>query len=125
VEIRAIRGLGEYPGNVQAHDTVAQLLLAADPTSRGTKVILLRAAIEALGNLAKKGHETPGDVDLLTPLLSHPSRDIRASVAHALGDLCDTGAVVPLRNRFLQETAGGQVQLAISEALRVLGTCGL
>jgi HEAT repeat protein len=134
LQIHAIRGLGEYPGIDAAHQTLTSPLLlppALDPNgvpqwvATGTQVVIMRAAIEALGNLAKQGHETPGDAALLAQFLNHPSRDVRATTASALADLCDTDAILPLRTRFAQEPIGGQVQLAISEALRVLGTCTL
>ncbi len=124
VQIHAIRGLGEYPSIPQAHDTLVLVMQLQPVTNRGTAVVILRAALEAIGNLATVGHETPGDVDLLVPFLAHPSQDIRVTAARSLADLCDTAAISPLRARLVQENVN-QVQLAISEALRVLGSCAL
>jgi HEAT repeat protein len=78
-------------------------------------LLILRAAIEALGAL-----EIGTDVPVLSPLLDHPSQDIRATTANALGDLCNNAAIEPLRVRYSEETVP-QVQLAISQALRLLG----
>ncbi|MDB4954238.1 MAG: hypothetical protein JWO36_1807 [Myxococcales bacterium] len=86
---------------------------AAWPHS-GADLLLLRAAIESLGLL-----KVSTDVDLLTPLLDHPSRDIRATAARALRDLCNPQATNPLRVRYAHENLD-QVRLAISDALRVL-----
>jgi HEAT repeat protein len=81
--------------------------------------LLLRAAVEALG-IARTGN--PDDVPRLVPYLDHPSRDIRAATARALRDMCNTGAIVPLRTRYQNEQVD-QVRLAISTALRDLGQC--
>jgi HEAT repeat protein len=75
----------------------------------------MKAAIEALGVL-----RIPDDVSILLPQLDHPSRDIRASAAHALRDLGNTQAIPTLRARYQQEQVQ-QVRIAISDALRVLG----
>lgn len=124
VRLRAIHALGKYcltlspppkcsssdPAHVALHDLVAGTAGA----KVGSDVLVLRAAVEAIGPL-----EVQTDLDILLPLLDHPSRDIRASTAHALRDLCNTGAINPLRVRYQHESTD-QVKLAISEALRVL-----
>ena len=81
----------------------------------GSDVLMLRAALEAIGVL-----RYPQDMDLLLPHLQHPSRDIRATAARALRDLGNTNAIGPLRARYADEEFD-QVRLAISDALRVLG----
>jgi HEAT repeat protein len=88
-------------------------------------VVLLRSAIEAFGALGTLGATGSGDDQYLIPLLSPssaPSQDIRAAAALALGNLCDPDAIQALRTQFGQENVP-QVQYAISEALRVLGSC--
>lgn len=129
VQLRAIRDLGEYPNEPGAHDALSHMLV--DPTSdaRGAKVLLLRSAVEAFGALIGGGGAQPGDINVLLPappsssLINHASQDIRAATARALGELCDSGAITPLRNQLGVESTP-QVQFAISAALRVLGSCG-
>jgi len=90
--------------------------------STGKVILLLRAAIEAIG-VAKAG---TGDVSLLVGFLDNPSRDLRAAAAFALRDLCEQAAVAPLRARYnieMGSTGVPQVRLAISAALRDLNTC--
>lgn len=121
VQIRAIRALTHYCkapcGTHEAHTTLASV--ATTPryrnARRGSDLLVLRAAIEALGVL-----RIPGDISLLIPLLDHPSRDIRATTAHALRDLGNTQAIPALRARYQQEQSQ-QVKIAVSDALRVLG----
>jgi HEAT repeat protein len=122
VQLRAVRVLPQYcnlpcPAADPAHTTL--VTLATTPryrdSRRGSDLLVLRAAIEAIGVL-----RVPDDVSLLIPQLEHPSRDIRAATARALRDLGNTQAIVPLRARYTQEQVG-QVRLAISDALRVLG----
>jgi hypothetical protein len=123
VQIRAVRALIHYCQTTPcgesdpAHLTLREIaLLPKYKDSRfGSDLLVLRAAIESLGVL-----QVPMDVDILVPQLQHPSRDIRAAVARALRDLGNTQAIVPLRARYNIETSE-QVQLAISDALRVLG----
>ena len=101
------------------------MLSSVSPTDPdGKSILLLRATIEAIG-IAKSGRTE--DVDLLTAFLNNPSRDIRAATAFAMRDLCLQAAVNPLREQYNRENLPGgvpQVRLAISAALRDLGTCG-
>lgn len=121
VQLRAIRALTHYClapcGTSEAHQTLETV--ATTPryrdARRGSDLLVLRAAIEALGVL-----RIPGDVSILLPQLDHPSRDIRAAAAHALRDLGNTQAIPALRARYQQEQVK-QVAIAISDALRVLG----
>jgi hypothetical protein len=119
VRLRAIYALVNYcsPCSVTdaAHQTLAGLISANANVLSGSQLLILRAAIEALGAL-----EIGTDVPVLSPLLDHPSQDIRATTANALGDLCNNAAIEPLRVRYSEETVP-QVQLAISQALRLLG----
>ncbi|MBL0218500.1 MAG: HEAT repeat domain-containing protein [Myxococcales bacterium] len=123
VQIRAVRALIHYCATTPctdpdpAHTTLVQIAIAPRyrDSRSGGDLLVLRAAIESLGAL-----RVPGDASTLILQLQHPSRDIRASVARALRDLGNTQAITPLRARYNIETSK-QVQLAISDALRVLG----
>lgn len=125
VRLRAIRALPQFCpltscNNTMLHDTLVALIGSVAPGDRGGQTLLmLRAAVEALG-VAKSGD--PNDVSLLVPLLDNPSRDIRAATARAMRDLCDGAAIPPLRARYQNEPLE-QVRLAISAALRDLGQC--
>ena len=89
----------------------------------GSPVLILRAAIESLGALAAGGgHAQPGDAALLVSHLDDESRDVRATTARALGELCDTTAIDPLRAARRWRPCR-RSSSAISEALRVLDTC--
>jgi hypothetical protein len=100
-----------------AHQSLTTLIAQTRVATAGAPLLVLRAGIETLGTM-----RVAGDVSTLVPLLDHPSRDIRASTAKALQDLCNTQASSPLRVRYARE-ASEQVKLAISEALRILGQC--
>lgn len=124
VQLRAIRTLPTYcpttaPCSGTAHDTLVQLVAAyeliAVPTPRD--LLRLRATIEALGLAG-----VPDDEALLAGFLDHISRDVRATTAKALGTLCNTRAIQPLRTRSAAELSL-QVKLAISAALRDLANC--
>jgi hypothetical protein len=115
IQLRAIRALTHYPG-ATTHDALVTLLQRYQAASTGSDLLLLRAAIEALGLL-----QTAADLDQLVPFLEiEASRDLRATTAHALRDLGNPAAIEPLRARYRRERTA-QVRLAISEALRVLG----
>lgn len=127
VRLRAIHGLAVYcttpgvscPGGSPAHDTLAALVTTNAGAQSGADLLVLRAAIESLGPL-----DVPDDLDhqpgpQLVTLLNHSSRDIRAATARALGQLCNTAAINPLRVRYQNESTD-EVKLAISAALRIL-----
>ena len=127
VRMRAIRALPHFCtppcANTTPHATLVELLPSSQTAASGQEVLLRRAAIEALG-VMRSGD--PNDVSRLVAYLSHSSRDIRAATAFALRDLCDADAVPYLRNRYNDEMGPmgvPQVRLAISAALRDLGTC--
>lgn len=121
VQLRAIRALTHYckdPCSThEAHLTLVEV--ATTPRYRdavaGTDLLVLRAALEAIGVL-----RVQDDVTVLVPQLEHPNRDIRATAAHALRDLGNPDAIPTLRIRY-QNEGTGQVKSAISDALRVLG----
>jgi len=123
VRVRAIHGLGKYCASPcdetdVVHASLTTLISETRNETLGEPVVLLRAAIETLGSLRVKD-----DAALLTGLLDHPSRDIRAATARALRDLCNNQASTALRVRYTAEPTE-QVKLAISEALRILQQCG-
>lgn len=127
IRLRAIRALPQFCmppcAGSAPHQTLVVLLQSVPADQEGKSILLLRATIEAIG-IAKSGD--PDDVLRLTKFLENPSRDIRAATAFALRDLCLQSAVTPLRNRYTTEilpTGVPQVRLAISAALRDLGTC--
>lgn len=129
VQLRAIRTLPSYcpsagPCGVGTltHDTLANIVDAYDVGGTATPrdVLRLRAAIEALA-LAGRTAGLDADVTRIAQFLGHTSRDIRAASAKALRALCNTQAITPLRVRLQSETVD-QVKLAISAALRDLGT---
>lgn len=139
VRVRAIHGLGKYcpdpcSDNELAHKSLTTLIEQTRNETLGEPVVLLRAAIETLGTLRVTSDVYgEGDVDVngdgvlwkgLLALLDHPSRDIRGATTRALRDLCNNQAVTPLRVRYTNEPTE-QVKLAISEALRILGQCGM
>ena len=129
VRLRAIRALPQFClpacNGTPTHQSLLTLLHSVPSTEpEGKTILLLRATIEAIG-IAKSGNVQ--DVNDLVPFLSNPSRDIRAATAFALRDLCLQAAVNPLREQYNEEmksTGVPQVRLAISAALRDLGTCG-
>jgi HEAT repeat protein len=117
LKIRAYSALRHF-GNT-ADSAVAQAALEAaldqyKDTGTGTELLYLRASMLAL---AEVGLEL--SVPNLISLLAHPSRDIRAACAQALGITGSSAAIQPLRDRALVEPEL-QVQLAIADALFVL-----
>jgi HEAT repeat protein len=119
IRIRTLHALSSYctspcGSGDPAHVALTEFIKTNEDDQTGTTIVMLRGAIEALGP-----QRYANDLSLLEPLLSHPSRDIRAATAHALRDLCNTDAITPLRVQQAQESSD-QVRLAISEALRVL-----
>jgi HEAT repeat protein len=119
IRLRAISALPPYyDGSAGSNDPVHIALVAVitDNASQlaGADLVVLRAAIESLGTL-----KFPDDIGVLAPLLNHPSRDIRAAAARALGELCNTSAINDLRVRYQNESTD-QVKLAISATLRIL-----
>ena len=127
VRLRAIRALPQFCPTSCAgstpHASLVNLLASLPNDGAGKTILLQRAVIEAIG-IARSGDAN--DVARIVPYLDSPSRDIRAAAAFALRDLCNPSAVTPLRNRYNVEMGPmgvSQVRLAISAALRDLGTC--
>jgi hypothetical protein len=127
VQLRAIRALPAYCpaapapcGTSPVHQTL--LLLVADygdSPHAPQDIMRLRAAAEALGATRS---QLDGDVAALTPLLEDKSRDVRATVVRALGNVCNRTALVPLSNRYQNEETE-QVRRAIRTAVGDLQQC--
>jgi HEAT repeat protein len=119
IRLRAIHALVNYPDQTTpaiAHDALAALINPNPNATTGSQLLIVRAAIEALGQVGTAGQDT----SVIASYLDDNSRDVRAAAALALRDLGDSTAVCALRTR-LQHEAIPQVRLAISAALRVLG----
>ena len=123
VQLRSVRALIHYCATspcAKADPAHMTLVAIADnpiygSARTGSDLLVLRAALEALGAL-----KVPDDVDRLAAQLQHPSRDIRAVAARALRDLGNTQAIPALRARYNIEQVE-QVKTALSDALRILG----
>jgi hypothetical protein len=131
IRLRAIHALGKYcpampcVAGDTAHVSLQIVIDANRSATSGPNVLLLRAAIETLGamRITDDASYLIGNNGLNPSLLDHPSRDVRASTAAALANICNTSvATNPLRVRYSHEQTE-QVKLAISEALRILGQC--
>ncbi|MCP4449278.1 MAG: HEAT repeat domain-containing protein [Myxococcales bacterium] len=121
LRIRAFRSLGQYDGNPQRATAASALRRAiADygAESSGTKLLYLRASMLSLAAI-----DGGNAVSNLVTMLGHPSRDIRAACAQALGITGVAAAIQPLRARDLIEPEE-QVRLAIADALFLLGSKG-
>jgi hypothetical protein len=122
IRLRAIHALVHYCqapclDSDPAHTALTGLLASNGSARAGADLLILRASVDSLGPM-----QVQNDVQQLTSFLSHPSRDIRATAARALGALCNNTAVPALRDRY-QEESTDQVRIAISDALGVLATC--
>jgi HEAT repeat protein len=112
LRIRAYRALSLYPGSQTAaalHDAVAEHISVA-----GVDTLYLQAAMSSLARI-----DGEGAVPSLGPMLDHPSRDVRAAAATALGET-GSGDAIPLLRARLPLEAVIQVRLAIADALRAL-----
>ncbi len=146
IQLRAIRALPLYcpagvgtcgPG-IDGHDTLVALITryrdATEPSQAPQNALRLRAAAEALG-ATRSG--LPEDVDLLITLLGqteptgdgndaeivpgHPSLDVRAAAARALGQLCNSDATSLLFPHLMDPAA--QVRNQVSAAIDRLRQC--
>ena len=123
--LRAIHALSTYCAamsgsacdNDPAHVTLTGLISTNGSAQSGADLLILRGAVESIGLM-----RDPNDEGVLANLLNHPSRDIRATAALALGALCNAAAINPLHQRLTNESTD-QVKLAISAALRMLSAC--
>lgn len=122
VVLRAIRALPSYcpkpcvSGSVR--DTLVSLIIEAKSQHTPQDLLRLRASIESLGVT-----RSVTDFNILTPLLTHPSRDIRASAARALLNICNVAAKDDLKKSYDAEMIT-QVKNEMSAALQALdGQC--
>jgi hypothetical protein len=126
IRLRAIHALAKYCTSMPctdgdpAHLAVTTVIADNQHEVSGPRVLLLRAGVETLGAMRVRND----DIGILIPILDHSSRDIRASTAKALADICGNPppTINALRTRYAHEPTE-QVKLAISEALRILGQC--
>jgi hypothetical protein len=107
------------------HDTAIGIINAyvaavkASTPTTPTDLIMMRAAVETLGaaNVVQ-----PTDVDVLTGMLSNPSRDIRASVVKTLRTSCSSDALTAIQA--LQRTEQSkQVLGELNTAQQTLTAC--
>jgi hypothetical protein len=138
IQLRAIRALPTYcppaaaicgPGT-PSHDTLVALIQRyANPPNAATApadLLRLRAATEALGATRSA---LAADVDVLLSLLGdadkqlygHPSLDVRAAAARAIGQLCDRDAINALFPHLLDPAP--QVVAQVTGALQSLELC--
>lgn len=131
IRLRAIRALPHYCSATctsdgvatgdPAHLAIRRVIQALNPADRSPVAILwARATIEALG-ATRSG--LAQDVAQIGPFLVDPVRDVRATTARALGDLCSEDGRLLLAGRVGSEMVD-QVVLAISTALTALRQCG-
>lgn len=111
--IRAYRALALYPTSSTRH-ALGLALASYGGIRTGVATLYLRSAMASLVIAAG-----PDAIDPIVPLLKHPSLDVRADAARALGLTHSPRAIEPLSRQQLVE-ASSQVQLAITEALRIL-----
>jgi HEAT repeat protein len=114
VRIRAVRALAQYPGD-EARAALRAVITTYRDARVGVDLLLLRAAIEALGTIGGAAA-----VDDIAPFLeAEECRDLRATAALALGATGSMTAVPILSERPKHEPTK-QVKQAITEALRMI-----
>jgi HEAT repeat protein len=112
IRLRAIRALADYPGTTTSDTLTA--IITANQAATGIDTLYLRAAAISLATV-----DGAAAVPSLGPLLSHPSRDVRATTARAMAATKSSAAVPLLRDRLGEEPVL-QVRLALSAAIRDL-----
>jgi len=118
LRIRAYRALALYPSAAN-EETLRAAVAEHGAVARGVDTLYVRAAMDALARVAPDSA-----VDAIAPMLAHPSLDVRAGAARALGATGRDAAEPVLRARLATETVE-QVRVAIADALRLLeGTAG-
>ncbi len=116
LRIRAYRALGVYEDSENKNLAISSLQLSLQNYSDGEaeELLFLRASLLSLAQLAK----ADAVVDLL-PFLDHPSRDIRASSAQALG-ITESSAAIEALSELLNSDESQQVRVATEDALAVI-----
>lgn len=132
IQLRAIRALPSYcPAAPKScgvdspvHDALVSLvktITAEAPALQSPQDLLrLRAAVEALGQTRTGLYS---DVETLMPLLGSGSRDLRATTARALLNVCNTQALGGLSKSYSTEPVP-QVRVELSAAIQDLRDCG-
>ena len=113
LRIRAVRALALYPGG-ETPATLQGLIAGLAPSTSGTNVVMLRAAMYALVAV-----DPIGAYDTMVAMLDHPSRDVRTDAAHGLAQIGQISAVPVLRAKQTDEPTA-QVRWALIEAIRSL-----
>jgi hypothetical protein len=115
LRVRAYRALALYPTELSRDELVAAV---ADHTTvdadDGIETVYGRAAMDALAQVAGASA-----VDDLSPVLEHPSADMRAAAAMAMAKTGAADAVIALRARLAGET-DAMVLVALRRSLAAL-----
>ncbi len=122
LRVRAIRALGNYP-DATTVTALEQVITRFVSASGGAATLFIRASAYSLAQV-----DGAGAVPTLGELLFHPSRDVRADAAHAMGMVGPAGAptAIPLLRARLADQPGQpaesepQVRWALTEAIREL-----
>ena len=111
VRLRAYRALALY-ASPQIESALRSAIEEHGAVGAGVDTVHVRAAMDSLASVAP---DTA--VSTVAPMLAHPSRDVRAGAARALGATGSDSVIPYLRARLAEETVL-QVRLAIADALR-------
>ncbi len=122
--IRAYRALAHYPGE-SAEKALEDAIPEHGEIAAGVDTIYVRAAMHSLAVVARElellepGHSEAA-VAVIQPMLDHPSRDVRADAARAMGACEWTDAIPALHERLNHPGEVAQVKIALAEAIRAL-----
>jgi HEAT repeat protein len=112
--IRAYRALALYPSE-DIESVLRTAVAEHGAVATGVDTVYVRAAMDSLALVAP---DTA--ISSLAPMLAHPSQDVRAGAARALGATGSSSVVGVLRERLAEEPVL-HVRLAIADALRRVG----
>jgi HEAT repeat protein len=111
--LRALVALGLY-ASAQSQAFLGATVVRLAGQKKGLGTLLLRAAASSLCRAAGDGA-----VEQVSPLLTHPVKDVRAEAAEALALTRSSRALRALRSSLLTEE-DAMVRLAMVDAIRVL-----
>ncbi len=114
LRIRAYRALALYPG-ANTEKALSDAIDEHGSVADGVETIYVRAAMDSLAVVA--GVQ---GVAHITPMLGHPSRDVRAGAAYALSVCGDPDVIPALRDMVNDPDEVAQVKTACIEAIRTL-----
>ena len=124
--IRAYRALAHYP-DPNTEKALSDAIAEHGAVDAGVDTIYVRSAMHALAEVARyldtsEGSADHGESAVLTiqPMLNHPSRDVRADAARAMGACEWTDAIPMLHERLSNPDEVAQVKIALAEAIRAL-----